>query len=161
MRRSFRRKRNRLPLETYRWPACYALTIGAAERKPLFVAADTVELCLDALRHCCQASGFSLLAYCFMPDHLHLLLEGQDEADLVKFVQRFKQQTGYLYKRCGADGGSLWQKSYYDHVLRGEEDVRQAVRYILENPVRQRLAEQPDDYPFSGSLSWGRDVFAL
>ena len=161
MTQSFRRKRNRLPLDDYRRAACYALTIGTAERKPLFAVEATVQLCLDALRRCGEGSGFSVLAYCFMPDHLHLLLEGEDGADLVKFVSRFKQQSGYLYRRSRPDSGNLWQKSYHDHVVRSDEGLLQMAKYIVGNPVRAGLVESCEDYPFSGSFVWGRDVFCL
>lgn len=88
-----------------------------------------------------------------MPDHLHLLLKGEEKSDLVRMVKQFKQLTGYYFKR-GA-GKRLWQKSYYDHVLRKEEDVRGVIRYILENPVRKGLVSQPEEYLFCGSLEFG------
>jgi len=53
----------------------------------------------------------------------------------------------------------LWQKSFYDHVLRQDEDVQHTVNYILGNPVRNQMVEQARDYPYSGSLLYGRKVF--
>jgi hypothetical protein len=43
----------------------------------------------------------------------------------------------------------LWQKSYYDHVVRDDEALSAVVRYIIENPARARLVESPEDYPYS------------
>jgi putative transposase len=107
-----------------------------------------VKLCLDELEKACQRYGFSVLAFCFMPDHLHLLLGGEDGASLQNFVRHFKQVSGYSFKR--QYGAALWQISYYDHVLRRDEDVRQVATYIWDNPVRAGLVDSRLDYAFSG-----------
>jgi len=83
-----------------------------------------------------------------MPDHLHLLVSGQDESSLPAFVRHFKQLSGHRYKR--EHGAQLWQISYYDHVLRRDEDLLAIARYIWDNPVRAGLAQDRSEYPFSG-----------
>ena len=95
-------------------------------------------------------AGISILAYCFMPDHLHLLVEGETtESDLQRFISSFKQKSGYAFSQTGS--GHLWQKGYYDRILRTEETTLNVVRYILENPVRAGLVGRFDEYPYSGS----------
>ena len=64
-------------------------------------------------------------------------------------MSKFKQLAGYAYKV--RPGGFLWQPSYYDHVLRDDEETSTAVRYVLENPVRRGLVKSFENYPFSGS----------
>jgi len=85
-----------------------------------------------------------------MPDHLHLLVEGSDGSDLSRFMKAFKQTTSFHHKE--RTGRSLWQRSYYDHVIRNEEDAQRAFAYVLENPVRAGLVEDVDDYPFLGGV---------
>ena len=96
---------------------------------------------------------FSVLAYCLMPDHVHLLVEGKTEhANLRRFAKMSKQRSGAAHALTG--GGKLWQDGYYDRVLRKDEDVKQIARYILENPVRARLVKDPAKYPYLGSDIW-------
>jgi REP element-mobilizing transposase RayT len=83
-----------------------------------------------------------------MPDHLHLLVSGQDNSSLTDFVRHFKQLSGHQYKR--EYGAQLWQISYYDHVLRKEEDLLALARYIWDNPVRAGLVQDRSEYAFSG-----------
>jgi REP element-mobilizing transposase RayT len=45
-----------------------------------------------------------------------------------------------------------WQKDFYDHVIRTNEDIAAQVRYILDNPVRKGLASSWEEYPFKGSI---------
>ena len=68
-----------------------------------------------------------------------------------------KSRTSRLVRAGSLEQGGLWQAGYYDHCLRGDEDLRLQARYILENPVRAGIVESPRDYPYSWSL-WGLDV---
>jgi len=100
-----------------------------------------------------------------MPDHLHLLVGADPDANLIGFVKRFKQTTGwwfrnrYLAGSLKASPTSLWQRSYYDHVVRSEEGLLQIAKYIVANPVRAGLVESSVDYPLSGSFVWGKTIF--
>ncbi len=87
-----------------------------------------------------------------MPDHVHLLVEGaNDGSDLLGFVGRFKQQTGFEFER--KTKRRLWQFKYYDHILRKSARADSVAWYIWQNPVRKGLCIAPSDYPFSGSLT--------
>ena len=86
-----------------------------------------------------------------MPDHLHLLVEGTTpDADFLEFMRTFKQRSSFHWKR--SFGGELWQRSYYEHVLRDDEDTVTIARYVLANPLRAGLVEDPLRYPFMGSF---------
>ncbi|UCB52301.1 MAG: transposase [Candidatus Zixiibacteriota bacterium] len=137
----------------------YFLTLCCLDGRQVFTDAPIVESLLQTLKLCCQNHGFKNYVYCFMPDHLHLLVQGEEKSDPLKMVKEFKQLTGYYFKKN--TGGRLWQKSYHDHILRKEEDAESVVRYILENPVRKALVDQTEDYPFSGSLEFGKEIFKM
>ena len=104
---------------------------------------------MQDLRGVAERLGFRLLAFCFMPEHLHALVLGQhDDADLIRFVQRFKQATAFDFKR--RTGAQLWQQSFYDHALRVEENLADVAAYILEDPARAGLVCESRSYPLSG-----------
>jgi REP element-mobilizing transposase RayT len=44
--------------------------------------------------------------------------------------------------------GAIWQDESFDHVLRGEESLRETIEYIRQNPVRRGLVKNPEDYPW-------------
>jgi putative transposase len=96
---------------------------------------------------------FEVLAYCLMPDHLHLLLEdASEDADLREAIRAWKQRTGYDWKR--STGAQLWQSGFHDHVLRAHDDTRAVIGYILMNPVRAGLVTTPGQYPWLGSFRY-------
>jgi putative transposase len=105
------------------------------------------------LQHAAATEGFAIIAYCFMPDHLHLLVEGlKESSDLRRFVSSFNQRSGDAYHR--GTGQCLWQTGYYDHVLRDEQSLQATAGYILQNPVRAGLVERMEQYPHMGSDRW-------
>ncbi len=142
---TWRRKRNRLHREVYDDHGVFAVTIATWRRRPVFTDADEVAHSLSMLEETARAMKFRLLAYCFMPDHLHILVEG---SHLPKFIKAFKQASSFDHKR--RVGYLLWQRSYYDHVLRKAEDLPSSVEYILANPVRAALVDNIADYPHLG-----------
>ncbi len=155
----FKRKDNRLDLSFYKGIKAYFVTICTKDQKEVFADNKIVSKQLGILSKCCEKEKFSVWAYCFMPDHLHLLLIAKENSDLIKVIRTYKQLSGYEYKKT--TGKNLWQKSFYDHILRKEENIAQLVRYILENPVRKNLVKDFRDYHFSGSIEFGEEVFKL
>ena len=104
--------------------------------------------CRGALYTAAKKCGFDIIAFCFMPDHLHLLAVGRESSSLPDFARLFKQLAGYNFRR--ARGAALWQISYFDHVVRREESLAEIAAYIWNNPVRAGLVENRMDYAFSG-----------
>jgi len=134
----------------------YFVTICTDKKKNLFVKNNhIIEKMIEFLDQKAKKQLFTVWVYCFMPDHLHMLVEGINEnSDLKKLMKDFKQRTGYWYTHEKSSAGNkLWQPGYYEHVLRKEEDTTEVLRYILNNPVRKGLATHYIDYRYSGSLA--------
>jgi putative transposase len=119
-------------------------------RTPLFTTRQHVDLVYGQILRGAGEQGAAILAYCFMPDHLHLLIEMRaDVSDCLRFISRAKQYSGFHFQRTF--GQRLWQRYGYEHVLWDDRPVLLIARYILENPLRAGLVESPQDYGFSGS----------
>ncbi len=86
-------------------------------------------------------------------------MQGKSEgSDIRKCLVLFKQKTGYWMSTN--DPGFKWQKDYYDHVLRKDEDLKRHVGYIIANPVRKGMVEHWKDYPFKGSTVYDLDSWS-
>jgi putative transposase len=130
----------------------YALVLSTFQRRPLFVNPDIIAAVRGEILRAAEREGVEISVYCFMPDHLHLVVRGRcATASLVAFVKRAKQASAHWYHR--ATGKRLWQVGYFERVLRDEDEHRAAVRYALDNPVAARLATSPEAYPYSGTLT--------
>lgn len=128
----------------------YFLTFCTFQRRHLFVDKQRVDVVHAQILRAANEEQFSLSAYCYMPDHLHVLIEGQaDASDCRRFIRLAKQLSGYHFERRFAE--RLWQRYRYERTLRSDEDLLSVARYICENPVRARLVQRASDYPFVGS----------
>lgn len=146
----FHRKPNRLPQDFYLGRRIYFVTICTRERRSLFTHAGLVSLLLDVLRAECSAHSFGDYAFCFMPDHLHLELVGlSNESNLLAMLRDFKGRSAAQARAHGVVG--LWQKGFYDHILRSGEELDAVAWYIFNNPVRAGLVEVMCEWPHSGS----------
>ena len=130
-------------------PHRYFLTFCTRRRRRIFTTALAVDPVLEQFRKTAATEQFAIIAYCFMPDHVHLLVEGmRDDSDLRRFAKLAKQRSGAAHAISTRE--RLWQEGYYDHVLRDGENTRGIVRYVLENPVRAGLVLSPSEYPYLG-----------
>ena len=148
---AIRKNRPRLKNFDYKGYHCYFVTICTHNKAPLFEDDSLVRELIKTLRDKSDAFGFKVMVFCFMPDHIHLLLQGDSpDCDLKRFISAYKQSTGYQYKKKS----KLWQPSYYDHVLRKDEDMFSIAQYILGNPVRKNLATHFSEYRYVGSFTF-------
>jgi REP-associated tyrosine transposase len=146
-------KPRRISHFSYLGPYQYFLTICAKKRVTAFLDDDVATQTIGHFLITATDEGFAVLAYCLMPDHMHLLVEGiTDESDFKRFVKLAKQRSGFNFARTA--GQPLWQDGYFERVLRQDEDAKAIARYILENPVRAGIVEWPTDYRYLGSVAW-------
>ena len=146
----------RHPTMSYLGTQRFSWTICTYLRRRYFIDSDVVSSALVHLSDTSTIYDVGVLAYCFMPDHVHLLIEGTGPAsDSEAFVAAAKQRAGFWFRKT--TGNRLWQKSSWDRALRDDEDTWTVMRYILANPVRAGIVSQPIDYPYSGSLVYTRE----
>ena len=143
-----RRENIRLPKETYETPSqIFSVTICAWDRRPLFHNKNWARLVVTSMETGPFGKQTERYACCLMPDHLHLQLAPR-EGNLVDLINGWKSFSANFLKKYGLEG-PCWQRGFYDHALRREEDIRTVAEYIVNNPVRAGLVKSWCDYPFS------------
>jgi putative transposase len=157
--RPLRKPKPRLNRPDYTGRRTYHITLIANTRAELLGDLDFARDCEAVLFDTAAALQFTLLAYCFMPDHLHVLLQGESvKSDLLRFVQRFKQTTGYRFKHDSGD--HLWQQSFHDRVLRLDKRRDDIAHYIFDNPLEAELPVESPAYQLRGGEFYQRLVVA-
>lgn len=145
------RRRLRLPAFDYSNPDyVYFVTLRADHLRAPFADAALAKAVVDALLYQRTTGRVSVYAYVLMPDHLHITLSPTDNAYSVSEILRdFKGYTTQLAWRHGVTG-SLWQRSFYDHIARRFEDVVGMCQYVIDNPVRKGLVASAQEWPYLG-----------
>lgn len=152
-------KNHRLSEDCYKGRISVSFTLCVKNRSRLFASADIVNYFTEILKEVAEKYSCIVLAYCFMPDHVHLIVSGvSDDADILKFLRAYKQKTGFWISSHQIN--AKWQKDFYDHVIRRDESLSALVAYVLQNPVRNGLCADWRDYPFKGSIGFNLEEIA-
>jgi REP element-mobilizing transposase RayT len=111
--------------------------------------------------HALHPEHYHLLAFCIMPNHVHLLIDlqdipnpppqrtGQTFTALSHALYLLKGHTGRACRQLLGGNGPFWQHESYDHVVRDEAELKNIVWYILNNPVQAGLAQDWQEWPFT------------
>jgi putative transposase len=104
---------------------------------------------------------FYLYAYCFMPNHLHLLVEMQEDP-ISRIMQRVLTSYSQYHNRKYGKIGHVFQGRYKSILCQSDQYLGELVRYIHLNPVRAKMVARADDYEFSGHRAYlGLDASGL
>lgn len=124
----------------------YLLTTVTEGRRPLFTDWRIGRLVVTEMRVEHDAGRVESLAWVLMPDHLHWLVTLR-QGDLETLMRRVKSRSAIAVNTAVGREGRVWQKGYYEHAARAEEDVREMARYAVANPLRAGLVQSLSDYP--------------
>lgn len=141
---------------------CYFFTVTLHDRRQRYLT-DHVDLLREAFRVVMVRKPYTIDAIVVLPEHLHCiwtLPAGDDDyparwqAIKAHFVRALAKRG--ITAPTRADGGAgIWQRRYWEHTLRDDEDVANHMQYIHYNPVKHGLVERAEDWPYS-SLRRGK-----
>ncbi|MCF2825885.1 MULTISPECIES: REP-associated tyrosine transposase [Pseudoalteromonas] len=124
----------------------YAITVTCKDRKSYF---NSFSICAEAAKTimaCEKERLFKVIAFVLMPDHLHLIIQLNGSLSLSDAIRAVKGRITTRLRSFGVF--SLWQKGYYEHLIRSEDDLKEQARYIIQNPIRANLVTRVCEYPY-------------
>ena len=147
------------------------ITAACYRRKPYLKTDWQKELLLSVMREVKLSSGFAMHAYVILEDHFHWIITpvGQNFSAIMqsiklRFVHRYKKAIGKK------EQATLWQRRFWDHVIRNDEDLHRHMDYIHYNPVKHGHVSKPLDYKWSSfnthvkmgnyAANWGTDTIS-
>ncbi|WP_435628427.1 REP-associated tyrosine transposase [Candidatus Ferrigenium straubiae] len=119
----------------------YLVTAVTASRKALFASFYTARIAVRCFHDRDIVRQARTLAFVVMPDHIHWLLQLENDGNLSGAVRLYKAKV------TSGLGQKVWQRGFHDHALRSDEDVRGVARYIIANSLRSGLAGSVAEYP--------------
>jgi len=139
----------------YQPGARYFFTVVTANRKPLLI--ENIDRLRAAFKTCKERHPFEIEAMVVLPDHLHTIWRlPEDDADFSKrwmvikryFSSGLPRQAASLSKINKREKG-VWQRRFWEHCIRNEDDWRRHMDYIHFNPVKHGYVESPADWQYS------------
>ena len=123
----------------------YHVTTVVAGRRPVFRDLWLGRIVVREIMRLEAEGATESLAFVVMPDHLHWLMVLHSGLELSEVMRRLKGRSARLLaQRTGYR--PFWQRAFYDHAVRREEDLRAIARYVVANPIRSDLVERVGDY---------------
>lgn len=86
-----------------------------------------------------EEKRYRLFAWCVMPNHVHVVVRLFPVANLASVIHSWKSFSSKRANRILGKRGAFWQREYYDHLIRNEQEFERAIRYVAENPAKANL----------------------
>ena len=140
----------------------YFFTVAIAERQRTLLI-DHIHALGDAFRTARQARPFTTQAIVVLPDHLHCVwkLPPDDDAFAIRwshikagFSRRVPMGEQRRPSRLSKRERGIWQRRYWEHLIRDEEDLQRRIDYIHFNPVKHGYVSKASDWPHSSIHAW-------
>jgi REP element-mobilizing transposase RayT len=142
MNKAYRLRKGRVSLPHH----FYTVTVVTHNRNPFLVELNLNRCIIKQMQNLEIQRQVKSNSFVIMPDHLHWQFEILPGSTLSQVMRYFKGRTTATSRKFGIY--KLWQKGYYDHLIRDEEDLINSARYIVANPLRAKLVTSVADYPY-------------
>lgn len=130
----------------------YNVTVVTSERALWFSDYNVATKVSACFQRPLLLGDATMLAWVLMPDHAHWLIQLGEQDRLEVVISRLKAASARTANQVLGRQGPLWQRSFHDHALRRDEDLKAAARYVVANPVRAGLVKRTGQYPFWNAI---------
>ena len=138
----------------------YHVMIRGINRQTIFEDNEDRYVFMTELKRCKELSDFRLHAFCLMPNHVHLLMETNQEPLEIIFKRLGSKYAGWYnlkYERVG----HLFQDRFRSEKVETEAYFRTVLRYIIQNPMKAHMEEKPGTYKWSSYLAYAKGAGTL
>jgi putative transposase len=129
----------------------YFVTCCTEKRRPVLANNHVHKTFIEFSDQAYKTHNIAVGRYVIMPDHLHLFVAGHAEFKLGSWIGTLKRILPKSVSGC-VPATKLWQRGFFDHVLRSSESYSQKWNYVRENPARAGLVKTAEDWPYAGEV---------
>jgi putative transposase len=113
---------------------------------PVFEQAALCELFLTLVKHYSKKYEISILAYCIMPNHFHILLRQDGTHSVSTFMRLVQSRFAKQYNACYGMSGAVFEKRFTDKTIDTDSYLYTVTTYIHLNPVKAKLSTRLDEW---------------
>lgn len=144
-----------LSIFQYYNPPLYFVTFCTKERNQILANDKTHQAFINFARRGFEEKGIAVGRYVIMPEHIHVFVRGPIGFALSSWVRMLKRVLSEslvvgAHVSCAHSG--IWQRGFFDHVIRSSESYTEKWEYIRRNPLRAGLVKEPDDWSYQGEV---------
>jgi|SRR3990172_631150 len=125
-----------------------------AHKERLFLHPDNYQYCLRLLHKYVERYLVSLIAYCLMPNHYHLVLRQEMGGSISRCIQTLFNAYTQGFNKVTGHKGTLFQGEAKRALVESDQQLLHLIRYIHLNPVAAGIVERPEEWRFSDYPEW-------
>lgn len=148
----------------------FFFTLVTYKRRPILATPEAVNLLRNAFRYTMEHRPFTIVASVILPEHMHFIWRLPAEVSdfstrwrLIKstFTRHWcvKEAISESASRVQKGEKDVWQRRFWEHVIRDELDLSRHVEYIHYNPVKHGLVNSPWDWEYSSFKKYVREGY--
>jgi len=101
------------------------------------------------MRHIQEMDGQQYVLYgaVVMNNHAHMILQPEEGYTIANILRGIKGSSAHSINRMRKTKGTIWQQEYFDRIIRDEKELEQKLEYLINNPAKAGLIENPWEYP--------------
>ena len=132
----------------------YHIYNRGVQRGTIFREPDNYLFVIARLKKYAREFCLSVIAYCLMPNHYHLLIRQDGGVSAGLLPQRIFNSYTKAYNKRYQQSGTLFEHRFQAKAIYNSAHLLHLCRYIHANPVKDGLAASPSDWPYSNYLEW-------
>ncbi len=142
--------------------ATYFFTLVTYQRQHIFSSPKPISLLIESIDRIKTYHPFNIEAYCILPDHIHFIWSlPEDDHNYSMRISQIKRRFSKQYtetfdlskemnkSRQKRKESSIWQRRFWEHWIRDENDLNRHIDYIHYNPVKHSLVSRAQDWKYS------------
>jgi putative transposase len=123
-------------------------------RNDVFLCDGDYQAFLKAIGHACIEVRMPVLGFCLMPNHFHLVVLPQKDGDLSRWMHWVLNTHVRRYHQHYHGSGHVWQGRFRAFPIQEDEHLLTVLRYIERNPVRAKLVQRAERWPWGSVRYW-------
>ncbi len=152
------------------------ITVVTYNRSPILI--QNIELLRECFKKTKETFDFEIFASVILPDHFHLIIKPANIREFSKIIGLIKKYFSFFVEdqfdnknicksRKNRQEKGIWQRRFYEHLIRDENDLSKHLDYIHFNPVKHQYTKSVKDWSFSSfnkfvklknyDINWGSD----
>ncbi len=128
--------------------------LAKSDDAPNLLSNDDCASYIQETLHYHDSSRYELIAYCIMPNHVHVIILPLLNPDgniypISRITYSWKRYSANKINKYLDKKGNLWQAESYDHLVKDEEELYRTIEYVINNPVEAGLVKHWKDWEHS------------
>jgi REP-associated tyrosine transposase len=128
------------------------------DRRPVFRDSENVSLLREILGNVKELHPFVMLGYVFLFEHFHVVIQPTGKSNFSDIMHSLKMNFTREYKKLlglsSSESMKIWQKRFWDHVIRDDRDLVNHLHYVHYNPVKHGYVSDPSAWNDSSYMEW-------